>query len=168
MIFITVGTHEQQFDRLLIEMDRLIEKGLIQEEVYAQRGYSNYVPSRYNSQILLSYDEMELYFRNAEIIITHGGPSSIMYPLQYGKIPIVAPRRAEFGEHVDNHQVLFTRLMEAKDKIIALYDISDLGGIIKEYDQNILRLTTHEVSEVMNKRTLFCKELRNMCSDLLR
>ena len=33
MIFVTVGTHEQPMDRLLIELDELIEKGKIQEEV---------------------------------------------------------------------------------------------------------------------------------------
>ena len=31
MIFVTVGTHEQPFDRLLTEIDRLKENGTIQE-----------------------------------------------------------------------------------------------------------------------------------------
>ena len=44
MIFVTVGTHEQQFDRLIKEVDRLKKENLIQDEVFIQTGYSNYIP----------------------------------------------------------------------------------------------------------------------------
>jgi UDP-N-acetylglucosamine transferase subunit ALG13 len=42
MIFITVGTHTQPFNRLLQKIDELIEKGIIKEKVIAQIGYSTY------------------------------------------------------------------------------------------------------------------------------
>ena len=38
MIFVTVGTHEQPFDRLIKELDTLIEKKVITETVIAQIG----------------------------------------------------------------------------------------------------------------------------------
>ena len=44
MIFVTVGTHEQPFDRLLTEIDRLKENGTIQEPVMIQSGFSTYEP----------------------------------------------------------------------------------------------------------------------------
>ena len=44
MIFVTVGTHEQQFNRLIKEVDRLVEEGIIKEEVFIQIGYSDYDP----------------------------------------------------------------------------------------------------------------------------
>ncbi|HHK7668656.1 TPA: multidrug MFS transporter, partial [Streptococcus pneumoniae] len=34
MIFVTVGTHEQQFDRLIKEVDYLKKENLIQDEVF--------------------------------------------------------------------------------------------------------------------------------------
>ena len=40
MIFVTVGTHEQSFERLVKEMDRLVETGVITEEVFIQTGIS--------------------------------------------------------------------------------------------------------------------------------
>ena len=34
MIFVTVGTHEQQFDRLIKEVDRLKKENLIQDDCH--------------------------------------------------------------------------------------------------------------------------------------
>ena len=49
MIFVTVGTHEQSFDRLVKEIDRLKEKGRISEEVVIQTGFTTYEPKFCNS-----------------------------------------------------------------------------------------------------------------------
>ena len=39
MIFVTVGTHEQQFNRLIKKIDELKEQGAIREPVFIQSGY---------------------------------------------------------------------------------------------------------------------------------
>ena len=134
MIFITVGTHEQGMERLLIEIDNLIEKEVIREEVFAQIGYSKYIPKNYKYEKMIGYDKMDLYVRNARIIITHGGPGSIFHPLQYGKVPIVVPRDPKYNEHVDNHQILFTNRLENNKKVIAVYNIDNLNEAITKYD----------------------------------
>lgn len=44
-IFITLGSQKFQFNRLLIAVDKLCEKKVISgEDVFAQTGYSDYVP----------------------------------------------------------------------------------------------------------------------------
>lgn len=133
MIFVTVGTHEQGMDRLFIELDRLIEIGKLKEEVFAQIGYSNYMPKNYKYKKMIGYDEMDEYVKKSNIVITHGGPGSIFHPLQYGKIPIVVPRNPEFNEHVDNHQILFTKRLYQQNKVLAVYAIKELGDVIKNY-----------------------------------
>lgn len=135
MIFVTVGTHEQGMDRLFIELDRLIENGSIKEEVFAQIGYSNYLPKHYKYKNMIGYDEMDEFVRKANIIITHGGPGSIFHPLQYGKVPIVVPRNPEFNEHVDEHQILFTKRLEKDNKVIGIYNISNLKNSINKYEE---------------------------------
>lgn len=137
MIFVTVGTHEQGLDRLLIELDRLVETMEIKHEVFAQIGYSNYIPKNYEYKKLLGFDEMESYVKKSGIVITHGGPGSIFQSLQHNKIPIVVPRSPEYKEHVDNHQILFTKRLESSDKILAVYDINELGIKINKYDKLI-------------------------------
>lgn len=157
MIFITVGTHEQGMDRLFIELDRLIESGEIKEEVFAQIGYSNYLPKHYKYKKMIGCDEMDDYIKKSNIIITHGGPGSIFHPLQYGKIPIVVPRNPDFNEHVDNHQIVFTKNLEKNSKVIGVYIINKLIDTIKNYDE----LSKNCSFENSNKE-IFVKKFENI------
>ena len=58
MIFVTVGTHEQAFDRLIEYIDNLKEKEIINEDVIIQTGYSNYEPRYCKWKKLFPYQEM--------------------------------------------------------------------------------------------------------------
>ncbi|EKQ56656.1 MULTISPECIES: glycosyltransferase [unclassified Clostridium] len=144
MIFVTVGTHEQGMDRLFIKLDKLIESGHIKEEVFAQNGYSDYVPKNYQCKKMIGYDEMDEWIKASDIIITHGGPGSIFHPLQYNKTPIVVPRNPEFDEHVDDHQILFTKRLEENSKVIGVYDIEDLDGILSNYKELSNKCNSHD------------------------
>lgn len=42
MIFVTVGTHEQPFNRLIKKIDELKQDGTIEEDVIIQTGFSTY------------------------------------------------------------------------------------------------------------------------------
>ena len=44
MIFVTVGTHEQPFNRLIQKIDELVRDGEIEDDVFMQIGYSTYEP----------------------------------------------------------------------------------------------------------------------------
>ncbi len=135
MIFVTVGTHEQPFNRLIGCMDELKGRNVIQEEVIMQTGYSTYVPQYCQWKKMLSYDEMSENVRNARIVITHGGPASFFMPLQLGKTPIVVPRQKRYGEHVNDHQLLFTRtVVERQQNIVLIENITDLEECILHYD----------------------------------
>ncbi|HHL0502016.1 TPA: glycosyltransferase, partial [Streptococcus agalactiae] len=109
MIFVTVGTHEQQFNRLIKEVDRLKGTGAIDQEVFIQTGYSDFEPQNCQWSKFLSYDDMNSYMKEAEIVITHGGPATFMNAVSKGKKTIVVPRQEQFGEHVNNHQVDFLK-----------------------------------------------------------
>ena len=138
MIFVTVGTHEQPFDRLVKAVDKLKETGVIgqEEEVVIQTGYSIYEPEFCKWSNLIPYKQMTEYIDNARIVITHGGPASFIAPLQRGKTPIVVPRQKQFGEHVNDHQVEFARnVVEKMGTIISVEDIDTLGDIITNYDR---------------------------------
>ena len=58
MIFVTVGTHEQQFNRLVECVDQMKQKGLLEEEVIIQTGFSTYEPKHCRWQKLFPYKEM--------------------------------------------------------------------------------------------------------------
>lgn len=136
MIFVTVGTHEQAFNRLIKHIDGLKRDGCIRDDVIIQTGYSTYEPQYCAWQKLYSYQKMTQFVKEARIIITHGGPSSFIMPLQINKIPIVVPRQKKFQEHVNNHQVDFTKEVSKRMKtIIVVENIEKLGETIKNYDE---------------------------------
>jgi len=135
MIFVTVGTHEQPFDRLLKAVDELKEKNAVAEDVVIQSGYSEYKPKYCECHKIIPYNEMVKYMSKARIIVSHGGPASFLMSLQFKKIPIVVPRKYEFGEHVNNHQIEFVKAVAEKyENIITVFDIEKLGAVIEKYD----------------------------------
>lgn len=141
MIFVTVGTHEQPFNRLVKVIDELKRDGIITEDVFIQTGFSTYEPKYCQWSKLIPYQQMIKNIENARIVITHGGPASFIMPLYIGKIPIVIPRQFKFNEHVNNHQVSFSKAVAEKmGNIITVEDISKLGQIIKNYDKIVTNM----------------------------
>ena len=133
MIFVTVGTHEQQFNRLAEYMDKWAADH--DEEVVIQTGFSTYEPKHCEWSKLYPYKTMIEMVDKARIVITHGGPSSFIMPLQIGKVPIVVPRKHEFDEHVNDHQVDFCRkVAERQGNIIVVEDVQKLADVLKNYD----------------------------------
>ncbi|MCM1535257.1 MAG: multidrug MFS transporter [Clostridium sp.] len=141
MIFVTVGTHEQSFDRLIEAVDHLKKDGIITEEVIIQTGFGAYEPEFCQTSKLFPYAQMVEYVKEARIVITHGGPSSFIMPLQMGKIPIVVPRQKRYGEHVNDHQVEFAKAVaERMGNIIVVEDVSELGDVIGSYEERCRKL----------------------------
>ena len=147
MIFVTVGTHEQQFNRLVECVDQMKEKGLLQEEVIVQTGFSTYEPKHCTWQKLLPFQQMVKNVEQARIVITHGGPSSFIMPLQIGKIPIVVPRQKQYEEHVNDHQVDFCRAVSQRQgNIILAEEMDALEQAILNYDEITAGMTAGQSS----------------------
>lgn len=58
MILVIVGSQKFQFNRLLKKIDELIDKGVIKEKVFAQVGYSDYIPRNFEYKKFLDREEM--------------------------------------------------------------------------------------------------------------
>ena len=164
MIFVTVGTHEQPFNRLVKSVDELKRDGIITEDVIIQTGFSTYEPEYCTWSKLIPYQDMLKNVEDARIVITHGGPASFIMPLQIGKTPIVVPRQHQFNEHVNDHQVEFARnVAERMKTIIPVEDVSKLGEVITNYDQIVAGMG-HGMSSNNEK---FCEKLENLVAELI-
>lgn len=151
MIFVTVGTHEQSFNRLIKEVDELVGEKVITEPVFIQTGYSDYVPKHAEYARFLNYDQMEKTIDSARIVITHGGPASFINVLAKGKKPIIVPRLSKFHEHVNDHQITFAK--ELKDRnyeIIIVEDIDDLRNEIVSFSSSNQKFHSHNTVFVSN------------------
>ena len=101
----------------------------------------------------------------ADIVITHGGPSSFIMPLQIGKIPIVVPRQKKYNEHVNNHQVEFsTAVKERYGNIIVVKNIKNLEKAILKYDKIAKTLTT----EIDNNNLKFNEKLEEIVDGMFK
>lgn len=162
MIFVTVGTHEQPFNRLVEYMDKWAEKH--DEEVIIQTGYSTYKPVNSKWKKLYSYNEMNELFKEARIVITHGGPSSFIIPIQLGKIPIVVPRKKEFNEHVNDHQLTFCKQVAERMEIICMIEnVEELSGVIDQYDVVASKLG----KKFGSNNARFCKKLADVVEEIM-
>ena len=127
MIFVTLGSQKFQFNRLLQEIDKLVKNNILKEEIFAQIGYSDYLPQNYKYKNFLSREEFIEYEDKSDYVITHGGTGAIIGAVKKGKKVIAVPRLAEFGEHVDDHQLqLISQFAEMK-LIIPCYEIGCLA-----------------------------------------
>lgn len=163
MIFVTVGTHEQPFNRLIKAIDNMKQRIVITEDVIIQTGFSTYEPNYCEWKKLYPYKDMLRLVDSARIVITHGGPSSFIIPLQVGKVPIVVPRQDEFDEHVNNHQVAFCReVAKRQGNIIEVEDMEELEHTIVNYDIIVSDMKINQRSN--NKK--FCDDLSVMVQEI--
>lgn len=127
MIFVTLGSQKFQFNRLLKKIDKLIEDGVITEDVFAQIGASDYVPQYYSYKTFLDRDEFASIMAKCNMLITHGGTGAIIGAVKIGKKVIAVPRKAKYGEHVDDHQFQLIAQFNELDLICACQDCEELG-----------------------------------------
>ena len=136
MIFVTVGSQKFQFNRLLIEIDKLIENKIITENVFAQIGVSDYKPKNYEYTDFTTQDEFSKRIDESDLIITHGGTGVIVNALKKNKKVIAIPRLSKYGEHVDDHQIQLINEFKEMNFIEAVYEIDDMKDVLNNVKKN--------------------------------
>ena len=164
MIFATVGTHEDPFDRLVVELDRLVATAEIGEPVHIQSGYSRATPKHCSYEAMIGFDAVQAHMRAARVVVTHGGPASIMQALALGKVPIVVPRQSRFGEHVDDHQVRFASRI--RERVLVVLEISELGPAIREHAERVAALGSNVGGP--ERARAFALRLGELCATLVK
>lgn len=132
LIFVTLGTQDKPFTRLLEAIEQEIENGNITDEVIVQAGFTKYKSDKMKIFDLISQEDFSNYMQKADLIITHGGVGSIITALNHGKKVIAAPRLSKYGEHVNDHQLQIIKCFEQKNYILPLYDFEKLNEVIEK------------------------------------
>lgn len=132
MIFVTLGTQDKNFDRLVSAIDKEIKNGHIKEKVVVQSGATNFESGDMEIVDYLSQEEFENYMKKCDLLITHGGVGSILTGLSHGKKVIAAARLAKYKEHINDHQVQIVKEFAKNGYILELEDFSKLNEVIKK------------------------------------
>ena len=135
MILITLGTQDKEFTRLLNLVQEQINKGNIKDKVIVQAGHTKYESDDMEIFDLIDREKFSELISKCDILITHGGVGSIITGLQNNKKVIVAPRLAKYNEHMNDHQIQITENFSKKGYILPLYEIDDLGKVLKKVEK---------------------------------
>ncbi|HYO39139.1 MAG TPA: glycosyltransferase [Nocardioidaceae bacterium] len=128
-VMILVGTDHHPFERLVAWADRR-QLTHPEDRVTIQYGDSR-APAVATGHSFLHRDELQQRVQSATVVITHGGPGTIMDVRAAGHRPIVITRDPAQGEHVDNHQMLFGDWCRSKGLVRLLRDVDGLDGLIE-------------------------------------
>ncbi|WP_019503566.1 glycosyltransferase [Pleurocapsa sp. PCC 7319] len=133
MIVFTLGTIIFPFDRTVDWLDLLLKQEIITEPVVFQHGATSV--ARLNHPLLTAVpsftkSEMQDLVQEASLVISHAGQGSTRMLAKMGASFVLLPRLKNYGEHVDDHQLLFAQAVE-KLGIIYCTEFSDLANYIK-------------------------------------
>jgi UDP-N-acetylglucosamine transferase subunit ALG13 len=144
MTFVSVGNATQSFTRLIDAVLQIAPH--LPQPLVIQHGNSVFQRSGFISRPFMGMEEFCNYMSNAELLILHAGAGSVTQALQADKLPVVMPRRAKYGEIVDDHQLEFALAMARAGKVVLAEEpihLMDAVGIaLKQQQTQALRKTT--------------------------
>lgn len=132
MVLVLLGTQNNSFYRLLEEVQKNINKGIIKEEVVVQKGYTKFESKDMKLFNEVPTEEFNKLIDAANIIITHGGVGSIISAIKKGKKVIAVPRLKEYKEHVNNHQMDIIKTFNEQGYIIGINSVEELGDALEK------------------------------------
>ena len=109
MVFVTVGTQPNGFLRCLRSVESLVASGVIQEDVVAQIGNTDFSTFLFPTFRFVGESEFCKYISESSVIITHAGSGAIFNSIKAGKKVIAMARLHDFNEMADNHQTELVR-----------------------------------------------------------
>ncbi len=134
MILVLLGTQNNSFIRLLKEVEKCIDSGIIKEDVVAQIGNTDYSTEKMLIKKFYSQQEIEELIDKANLIIAHGGVGSIITCIKRNKKVIAVPRLKKYKEHVNDHQLQIVESLSQDGYIIGLKELEELDKAIKNIE----------------------------------
>lgn len=132
MILVLLGTQNNSFHRLLEEIQRLIDKKVIQEKVMVQAGKTKFISNDMEIFDLVEQTKLDELIKQANYIITHGGVGSILTCVKAGKKVIAVARKQQYGEHVNDHQIQIVESFDRAGYLKGITNVTELEKAIGE------------------------------------
>lgn len=132
MIFVAVGT-QLPFDRLVRAVDQWAEQAR-HHEVVAQIGTGTYVPKFLTWERMIGPEAFRAYVEHCELVVAHAGIGTILSALELGKPVIVLPRKAEYGEHRNDHQLATAERFSTRRLVSVAQDESQLVELLNQFE----------------------------------
>ena len=100
-VVVALGTIRYPYPRLLRRLFDVMPSGA---EVLWQTGATGSAGLPIEARAELPASELDAAMQAADVVVAHAGVGSALSALEAGRQPLLVPRRAAHGEHVDDHQ----------------------------------------------------------------
>jgi UDP-N-acetylglucosamine transferase subunit ALG13 len=129
VIIVTVGM-QLGFDRLIAAMDALApDLGM---PVIAQTGKGSYAPRNMEARAKIAPATFETLIGEARLIVSHAGIGTVLTAARCARPIVLMPRRANLGEHRNDHQLATVGKLAGRPGILVAQDESELAPRIAE------------------------------------
>lgn len=129
-VVVSVGTDKHPFDRLI----GWVEHWVVDHRdvgVFIQYGTSA-APALTPGATQTHHADLVDMIASADVVISHGGPSTVMDVRSNGRLPIVVARNPQFGEHVDDHQMRFADHLNKHGMALLAKSEAELHSLIDQ------------------------------------
>jgi UDP-N-acetylglucosamine transferase subunit ALG13 len=75
---------------------------------------------------------MRARIADSNLVIAHAGAGTTLLCLEMGKTPLLVTRRKAHGEHLDDHQIPFARMMDSHGYAVVAYDVEELPACLEK------------------------------------
>jgi len=114
-VLVALGTDEHPFERAVDLVGRLradhrlvIQHGHTPPRDWTDVTWLDFVP----------FEAIRDLMRDADVVVCHAGVGTIMTALSFGRRPVVVPRFAGRGEHVDDHQLQIVETLSQRGLVV--------------------------------------------------
>ena len=126
MVFITLGTQGNQFQRCLKMVEDLIDTLHPNQEFIAQLGNTKFQSDKIKCLDYVSETEFKELIDKADVVISHAGSGALFSTIQKGKKCIGVARLKKYHEMLNDHQTeLVRKLTEGGYILDGTYSIID-------------------------------------------
>ena len=150
MIFVTLGTQDMPFKRLL----DYLENSNIEDEIIVQAGYTEYKSDKLKIFDYLDKDHFDDYIEKADYVICHGGIGSIVGALSKKKKVLAVPRLEKYGEHHNDHQLQICDAYKQKGYILVMLEDDN-------FDDKFNELKSFVPNEFVSNNKIFVQKLKD-------
>jgi UDP-N-acetylglucosamine--N-acetylmuramyl-(pentapeptide) pyrophosphoryl-undecaprenol N-acetylglucosamine transferase len=117
-VVVSVGTIKPYgFRRLLESVARVLPPDV---EVLWQTGCTDVAGLPIDARASVPSEELVEAIADADLVIAHAGTGTALTAFELGRCPVLVPRRAAAGEHIDDHQVDTARTLSARGLAVHL------------------------------------------------
>ena len=129
-VFVSVGTDHHPFERLVGWAERWAAAHP-EDTVVVQHGTTR-PPAGVEHAELYRRDEMRAQLESADAVVISCGPGGVMDVRSTGRRPVVVARRADLGEHVDDHQQAFARHLARTGLAVCVESEQEFAEVLED------------------------------------